>query len=294
MALNPLSSIDTSRAVTTFRAPLKIATRSTPDLRVRKDEAYRQDHQWRRTIETIKESMAGAIDAFVTSAAAEANAAAEDTRAQATIEKVELLSEITRQQLVIAGLQADLVAEREQLKCMRNQLAIEVAARLRSESERDLAQQHLDDALASRPTLMTASLSVEPSAVETAADVEIDDVEPVAMMSLESSIVVPAPAGDPIAVVAHPEVVADICRVLEQVKAIYDLDVESNLSPAELVDSLTIRLRQARDVVVARSGISEGETIALFDQQIDELLFSSTGTFARHLSISAYSLSERK
>ena len=77
--------------------------------------------------------------------------------------------------------------------------------------------------------------------------------------------------------------------MLEQVQAIYDLDVKSDRSSVELVDLLTSRLRQARDVVVARSNLSERDAIALFEQQIDVMLDLMGGTpFGRHLSISAY------
>jgi hypothetical protein len=292
MALNPRSPIDTGRAAA-FRPSLKIAARSTSDVRVRRDEGYRHDYQWRRTLDAVKESVAGAIDTFVTSASAEANAVAEETLAQATIEKVELLAEITRQQLVIQSMQADLIAARDKLQCMREQLATEVAARLRSESERDLAQQQLGDVFTERSTLMAATPSVQqPLCVETAGDVEIEDAVPAMACSELSGAAAPSVANQDSIADAHPAVAADIKHVLEQVKAIYDLDVDSNLSPAELIDSLTIRLRQARDVVVARSSIGEREAIALFDQQIDDMLFASAGTFGRHLSISAYALGE--
>jgi hypothetical protein len=117
----------------------------------------------------------------------------------------------------------------------------------------------------------------------------------------ESPVVAPAPAGVGAPAVddfqmtlgdAHPEIVQDIKEVLEQVRAIYDLDLNADRSSAELVDSLTARLRQARSVIVGRSSISETDTIALFEQQIDALLDSAAGaSFGRHLSISAYAVS---
>ena len=114
----------------------------------------------------------------------------------------------------------------------------------------------------------------------------------------KSSVVAPALAGlasRPLAETqvavreAHPEAVANIKRVLEQVQAIYDQDVKSDRSSVELVDLLTTRLRQARDVIVARSNLSERDAIALFEQQIDVMLDLMGGTpFGRHLSIAAY------
>ena len=286
MALNPLSPIDNARA-TAFRPQLKIAARSIPDVRVRKDDTPRNDYQWRRTLDTVKESVAGAIDKFVTNAAAEADAAGEQAHAQATIEKVELLAEITRRQSLIDDLQADLLAERNALKCMRNQLATEVAARLRSESERDTALQQLDAALTGRSKVIPPVQPVERlSSVETVSQLErASEPEIVSEPEIEDVALV----ADQITLgEAHPEIVEDIKQVLEQVKEIYDLDLSSDRSSADLIDSLTIRLRQARNVIVGRSSISEQDAVALFNQQVDAMLDTAVGTFGRHLSISAY------
>ena len=59
--------------------------------------------------------MARVIDTLVKSATAEANAAAEQTRAQAKIEKAALQAEMTQCQSVIDRLQADLSLARQQL-----------------------------------------------------------------------------------------------------------------------------------------------------------------------------------
>ena len=132
MSPNPLSTIVSAPAAAAIRPQLKIGARTTQDARVRKDEAYRlHDSQWRRTLAAIKESLvertceaaieaceagvAGVIDTLVKSATAEANAAAERTRAQAKIEKAELQAEITQCQSVIDRLQTDLSLARQQL-----------------------------------------------------------------------------------------------------------------------------------------------------------------------------------
>ena len=296
MSPNPLFTIVSAPAAAAIRPQLKIGARTTHDVRVRKDEAHRlHDYQWRRTLAAIKESLvertceaaieaceagvAGVIDTLVKSATAEANAAAEQTRAQARIEKAELQAEITQCQSVIDRLQADL----------------------------SLARQQLAAAMAERSKLMaTFELVQRALSLRTSGDLEVEDagcdwVRPGPLQEVrieKSSVVAPTLAGlasPPVADAqvavgeAHPEAVENIKRVLEQVQVIYDLDVKSDRSSVELVDLLTTRLRQARDVVVARSNLSERDAIALFEQQIDVMLDLMGGTpFGRHLSIAAY------
>ena len=269
---------------------------TTHDVRVRKDEAHRlHDYQWRRTLDAIKESLvertceaaieaceagvAGMIDTLVKNSTAEANAAAEQTRAQARIEKAELQAEITQCQSVIDRLHADL----------------------------SLARQQLNAAMAERSKLMaTFELVQRALSLRTSGELQVEDagcdwVRPGPLQEVrieKSSVVAPTlagPASRPVAETqgavgeAHPEAVENIKRVLEQVQVIYDLDVKSDPSSVELVDLLTTRLRQARDVVVARSNLSERDAIALFEQQIDVMLDLMGGTpFGRHLSIAAY------
>jgi hypothetical protein len=188
--------------------------------------------------------------------------------------------------------------------------------RLRAErdaqkAELSLAWQQIDVVMAERSKLVSAFKLVQrETSVGSAAPPEIrdagrDGMRPAPLQEgpiEKSSFVAPAlaslvtPAVDDTQVTlgeAHREIVQDIEEVLEQVKAIYDLDLNSDRSSAELVDSLTARLRQARDVIMGRSSISERDTIALFEQQIDALLDSAAGSsFGRHLSISAYAVSK--
>ena len=260
------------------------------------------------------------------------------------VEKAELLTEITHRQAVIDGLQAELLVEREKLTRMRNLLATEVAARLRSESERDdarrevlearsvaqseierlraesdaqkaelsLAWQQIDIVMAERSKLVAAFKVVQREmSVGTAGPPEIADAgreramhsSPLREEPIEKSSFVAPPVarvrmpavGDTHVALgeAHPETVDDIKKVLEQVQAMYDLDLKSERSSMELIDSLTARLRQARDTVSARSSVSERDVRALFEQQVDAMVDSSGGnSFGRHLSISAYALIE--
>ena len=286
MAPNPLFTIVSAPAAAATRPPLKIGARTTQDVGVRKDEGYlSHDYQWRRRVDAIKESLvertceaaieaieaceagvAGVIDTLVKNATAEANAAAEQARAQARIEKAALQAEITQCQSVIDRLHADL----------------------------SLARQQLDAAMAERSKLTaTFELVQRALSLRTTGDAAVEDAgfdEVMHPGPLQAALPSPPVADAQVAVrEAHPEAVANIKRVLEQVQAIYDQDVKSDRSSVELVDLLTTRLRQAREVIVARSNLSERDAIALFEQQIDVMLDLMGGTpFGRHLSISAY------
>ena len=297
MSSNPLFTIVSAPAAAAARPQLKIGARTTQDVRVRKDEAPRwHDLQWSRSVAAIKESLiertceaaietceagvAGVIDTLVKSATAEANAAAEGARAQARIEKAELQAEIRHCQSEIDRLQADL----------------------------SLARQQLHAAMAERSRL-TATVQLVQRALspETSGELQVEDsgrdevlwLGPLQDVQIQNcAAIVPAPAGPPSPPVAdtqvavreaHPEAVEDIKRVLEQVQAIYEQDVKSDRSSTELIDSLTAHLQQARDVIVARSSLSERDTKILFEQQIDAMLDLMAGnSFGRHLSIAAY------
>jgi hypothetical protein len=312
MSPNPLFSIVSAPAAATSRPQLKIGARTTQDVRGRTDEAYRHDHQWSRTLSAVKDSLiertceaaieaceagvAGVIDTLLKSATAEANAVAERARAEAKIEKAELQAELRQCHSVIDRLQADL----------------------------SLARQQLDAAIAERAKLTaTFQLVQRALSTETSGELQLEDAGHDGVMWLgplqdvrtqNSSVIAPAPAGPPSPPVAdtpaalgeahpeavgeahpeavgeaHPEAVEAIKRVLEQVQVIYEQDVKSDRSSAELVDSLTAHLQQARDVVLARANLSECDAKLLFEQQIDVMLDLMGGTsFGRHLSIAAY------
>jgi chromosome segregation ATPase len=157
---------DSAPADAAARPPLKLAARTTQDVRdlahtatsaVINDEVYRSHGQWRRTLDAVKETLAslertcesaieaqeagvaGLIDTLVGSATAEADAAAQQTRAQAQVEMAEVQVAMSGLQAVVDGLQADLQVERDRLKSTKKQLDIEVGERVRAESERDEA-----------------------------------------------------------------------------------------------------------------------------------------------------------
>jgi hypothetical protein len=187
--------------------------------------------------------------------------------------------------------------------------------RLRGESdaqkaELTLAWQQLDAVMAERSKLVATVRCVQSALSGTWGELDVEAAGPnlvrpgprqqvriekssnigPALAALASAPVRETPVA---AVEAHPEAVEDIKQVLERVKAVYDLDVNAGRFSAELVESLTIRLREARDAIIARSILPERGAIALFEQQIDIMLDSTVDTsFARHLSIAAYAALE--
>jgi hypothetical protein len=205
-------------------------------------------------------------------------------------------------------------ARRESLRVLS--VAESELERLRAEShaqkaELTLARQQLDAAIADRSKLVaTFQLIQSALSLRTSGELELEDTgrdgvrsAPLPEVPIEkSSDIVPEVAGpaSPPSVEtsvaigeAHSEAVDNIKRMLEQVKALYDSNVNSDRSSAELVESLTTRLRQARDVLVERSSLTKRDTIEVFERQIDVMLDLTAGTsFGRHLSIAAYAVLE--
>jgi len=324
---------------------LKIAARGKEDVRdlahtatsaVVTDEVRRSHSEWCRTLEAVKDTLANLqrtcesaievheagvealIETLVGAADAEAVAAAQQTRAQAEIEIVDLQEALDRQRV-------DLQVERDMVKDANEQLDEERAARGRAESERDEAQrvnqqivsatesqtqalraerdaqktelalirQQLETERAERSRLTATFQSVQ-RALSSAQSGEsaLDLVAPVPAPSqprpadLEPSPAdeVQAPAVEP-----HPEAVEHIQRLLEEAEAMYWTDINSGRAPSEVVDRLTGILRYARDLVVGRWGSADCDAAAVFEQQIAVLLDSKAETsFGRHLSISAF------
>ncbi len=324
---------------------LKIAARGKEDVRdlahtatsaVVTDEVRRSHSEWCRTLEAVKETLAnlertcesaieaheagveGLIETLVGAADAEAVAAAQQTRAQAEIEIVDLQEALDRQRV-------DLQVERDMAKDANEQLDEERAARVRAESERDEAQrvnqqimsatesqmqalraesdarktelalvrQQLESERAERSRLTATFQSVQ-RALSSAqsGEMALDLVAPVPGPSqprpadLQSS---PAAEAQAPPVEPHPEAVEHVQRLLEEAEAMYWTDINSGRAPSEVVDRLTGILRYARDLVVGRWGSADCDAAAVFEQQIAVLLDSKAETsFGRHLSISAF------
>lgn len=324
---------------------LKIAARGKEDVRdlahtatsaVVTDEVRRSHSEWCRTLEAVKETLAnlertcesaieaheagvdGLIETLVGAADAEAVAAAQQTRAQAEIEIVDLQEALDRQRV-------DLQVERDMVKDANEQLDEERAARVRAESERDEAQrvsqqiasatesqmqalraesdaqkselallrQQLETEKAERSRLTATFQSVQ-RALSSAqsGEMALDPVAPAPSRlqdkpaDLQSNAVVEAQAVEP-----HPEAVEHIKRLLEEAEAMYWTDINSGRAPSEVVDRLTGILRYARDLVVGRWGSADCDcdAAAVFEQQIAVLLDAKAETsFGRHLSISAF------
>jgi hypothetical protein len=207
-------------------------------------------------------------------------------------------------------------AERDEARreCQQQVSAAELQAQgLRSESdglrvELRVVRQQLDEAVA-ETSRVTATLQLIQRALAQGMPVNVaiqnearsGDAEAVAESrpsesgaensAVPQSPVVPArPVADPqIALAAaHPDVVEDIKRVLEQVEGIYNLDLNAGRVGTELVDSLTGSLRYARDLIVARWSRDGCDAATLFEYQMAVLLDLNVATsFGRHLSISA-------
>jgi hypothetical protein len=295
---------------------LKLAAR-------RKEHARDLSHgEWRRTLDAVKETLATLgrtcesaietheagvavlIERLVGSATAEAEAAAEQTRAQAQIEIAELQAVLDRQQ-------ADLRVERDTLRSANEQLDTQVQA-LRAESdaqkaELSLVRQQLETEKAERSKLMATFKSVQRAlSFAQSGDVALEPVTPAESRPQDKpadlrSDAAPARAdhqSNPVAdvqvlvVEPHPEAVEYVKRLLDEAEAMYLADLKSGRSPVEVVDRLTGILRYARDLVVKRGGFGECDAARLFEHQITLLLDSKAETsFGRHLSISAYALS---
>ena len=123
---------------------------------------------------------------------------------------------------------------------------------------------------------------------------QVEQPQPLAGASnaaAEAEALVPAPVVDARITLAeqNPEAVADVTQMLEQIEAMYHLDLESGRPAIEVVDSLTSSLRYARDVVATRWNRDDCDASTLFDYQVDGLLQTHAGAlFGRHLSIAAY------
>ena len=324
---------------------LKIAARGKEDVRdlahtatsaVVTDEVRRSHSEWCHVLETVKETLAnlertceaaigaheagvdGLIETIVGAADAEAVAAAQQTRAQAEIEIVDLQEALDRHRV-------DLQVERDMVKDAGEQLDEERAARVRAESERDEAQrvsqqiasatesqmqalraetdaqkselalvrQQLETERAERSRLTATFQSVQ-RALSSAqpGEMALDPVAPAPSRlqdkpaDLQSNPVAEAQAP---AVEPHPEAVEHIKRLLEEAEAMYWTDINSGRAPSEVVDRLTGILRYARDLVVGRWGSADCDAAAVFEQQIAVLLDAKAETsFGRHLSISAF------
>ena len=321
------------------------------------ETVHRSHGQWRGTLDAVKEALAtlerncesaietqeagvaALIDTLATNAAAEADAAVQQARTQAQAEIAELQRSLVTLHTVVERLQTDLDVARDSMKSLQSQLDVEVAARVRAETERDEARHHcqqqaaaaaaemavlrsesdaqkaeltlallrLDSAVAERSKLMATFQMVQRALAQGAPEdtIPVQDLKQVVAVLPESpglqlraeksaTMEVPAVAAitvtDARAILAdeHPEAVEDAKRVLEQVEAMYQLDLNSGRPGMEVVDSLTGSLRYSRDAFVARwSESCDAET--LFEYQVDLLLHTHASTsFGRHLSIAAY------
>lgn len=241
--------------------------------------------QWRHMLETVKETLAGLEQAC--DSAIEAREADVAGVIGALVDRAESdRDEQQRQcQQQVAAAEAEAAALRSEVQAQKLELATVL--------------QQLDAAIAERTKLQeTFRLVQRAMALGTAEGIALPLHED---HRVEVPVAPPAPP-DPVAAApdatpdprsalmdAHPDAAADVSRVLDQVEAMYQLDLESGRSGIEIVESLTTSLRSARSLVATRWSSASLDAQLLFDYQMGLMLERQTGTaFGRHLGIAAY------
>jgi hypothetical protein len=101
----------------------------------------------------------------------------------------------------------------------------------------------------------------------------------------ELEIAAAAPAADPRALELH-----EYCaRLLHDIEAMYDVDVNAMVSPAAVVERLTANLRYGHELCQRFMVAPEGAATRIFEAEITRLLDAQASTaFGRHLSIAAH------
>lgn len=249
--------------------------------------------QWRHILETVKETLAGleqACDSAIEAREAEVPGLIGTLIDRAENERAELER---RHQLQSAAAEAEAEALRTEIHAQRTEIVT--------------LRQQLDAALTERSKLQETFRLVQralalgtpehiPMAVERDERPASDGSAPAQPTIASNTTDEQADAGatpalDAAAVLAaaHPDAVEDITRVVEQVEAMYHLDMDSGRSGIEIVDALTTSLSHARSLVMNRWGSQTCDAQLLFDRQIGLLLEQQAGTaFGRHLGIAAY------
>lgn len=320
MLTNPVTP--TSAAQTDGDRPtLRIAARAAvvaEDASLTTAERITQDvsgshAQWRSTLETVRATVANleqACEAAIDAQQAETaglidrlvqNAAAEATTAARVLERAQNENSELRQgsmvlQATVEKLQAALSHEQENVK----RLSAELCSTL----------QQLDVAVAERSKLTNTfrlvqrALALNPpesvaDATDTAPHTAASHAEPdphhrpadLSVASETLARIVQAVADPHSAAIEAPvEAVEDVGRVLAQIEVLYLEDVKSGRSGIELVDRLTASIRHARSVIVSRWSVGDFDPQELFEHQMGLLLGrEAASSFARHLSIAAYS-----
>ncbi len=187
----------------------------------------------------------------------------------------------------VTGLRSELDAQKAELSLARQQLDESIGERAKLLATVQMVQRALtlgtsanltvpareEQGEATGPEYRQAQLHTETGAAPEASDLSSGPVVDAQVALAEK----------------HPEAVEDIKRVLDQVEAMYELDLNSGRSGLEVVDSLAASLRYARDVIVGRWHLDGCDAEALFEHQVGLLLHTRAATsFGRHLSIAAY------
>lgn len=281
---------------------LRIAARSSQDDRevpqpaaaLISAEVTEMHAQWRRTIETVRTTLAGleqACDSAIASRETEVAGVIQALVARAESERDEqqrhCQQQIAAAEAQAEALRSELHAQKMELSKAREQLEAAVAEKAKFQETFKLVQRALALGTA-EPTAMPPEdgrpvLTLTPA--RTPPTVESSSVPD------EQGAPAEPPAADPQSALmeAHPDVAEDITRVLGQVEAMYQLDLESGRTGIQIVESLTTSLRSARSLVATRWSSESFDAQALFEYQIGLMLEQQAGTaFGRHLGIAAY------
>lgn len=297
------------------------------------EEVVGRSHvQWRGTLDSVKETLAtlerdcesaieaqeagvaGLIDTLVGKATAEAEAAAQQARAEAQIEIAGLQAEREELRRTVDALQANLQVEQDKRAAAQEQLELEFAARVRVEAKNEAAarahQQRMAEAEAQIHKLRAetndrkselALVNQQLAAAKADSAKLLRTFQSLQRVLSNEQSETPAsdnaaepgsfPPAEPEAagIEAPPEALQDIAQILTQIEDMHTADLNSGLLPMAVVDALTANLRYARETIISRSPLDPAHAEALFDQQLDVVLEVNAGSaFGRHLSIAAY------
>jgi hypothetical protein len=217
---------------------------------------------------------------------ADLRAEAETVRldAQAAAQETEAAHEqiVSGHQSRIRALQADLDGTRAEVLQLKQQLAAEVAERMRLAG----AIRTVQEACASAASDLTASIVAAPVASSMHPDETLVATAPIdrALTLVVSSA--PAPIDAPVQLMDY------LTELFAQIEALYEDDQREH-ALVDVVDRLSANLRCARDTFLKRSNAEGVAGADIFDQQLSAMLNSVTTTaFSRHLAIAAYQITQ--
>ena len=313
------------------------------------DETTRRDDQWRQTLDSFKRALveleqtcevassrsseplpaaavSDLVEKCVGAAAAEQEAAVQQTRIEAEAEIRRLQDLLDRSQDLVGRLEVESRTERDKLKTALD--AIDKEHAVRTHVEAALQEAHATSkqvAGALKAQLHTAHAELEAERTESVQlkrQLEAVTSERAKLLDALQTVrqavtfaATPQPISGPDAVghdvnqthaartpatlapkaaetpdaQGQTEFVAYIDKLFGDIEAIYWRDLRSQQDQSDTVARLTANLRYALAAVVQQSGSSMSGASALFERQLMTLMDAKADTsFARHLAIAAY------